>query len=311
MTSILAGCTGRATLPANGRSDDDDGGRWDRSGLDRPIPDRLWPTAGWVTIQPDTFLMGSPESEFCRLENERLHHVTLSRPYEIGATEVTQAAFLHAVGHNPSTFLACGPDCPVDSVDWSSAVVYCNRLSEQAHLDKCYSCVGDGAQYAFPYDCTVRSEFDGTKGKQIYDCPGYRLPTEAEWERAYRAGGSSPLFNGPIASCFTDPLAGAIGWYVGNSGKQAHPVGTRIPNAWGLYDMAGNLWEWVNDWYRPDLGGDLVQDPVGPSIAQGKVLRGGAWIGSPGSLRGASRNQNMRHKTLSFVGFRCARTLPN
>jgi len=312
LTFILGGCAGRAIHATSDGSERDSRAADGWTGQDSPSQDQAGALAGmtWVMIKAGTFHMGSPDDEPCRLPNETLHPVTLTRSYEIGATEVTQGAFFEAVGHDPSHFSDCGSTCPVDSVDWSTAVVFCNRLSERANLQKCYSCVSDGAKYSFPYDCGVRSEFDGTKGKTIYDCPGYRLPTEAEWERAYRSGSSSAFFSGAITSCFLDNGATAIGWYSHNASEKTHQVASKAPSAWGLYDMAGNLWEWVNDWYQPDLGSAAAHDPLGPPTAQGKVLRGGSWIGSPGSMRGASRNQSLRFKALSFIGFRCARTIP-
>jgi formylglycine-generating enzyme required for sulfatase activity len=254
--------------------------------------------------------MGSPPGELCRLANEEQHLVTLTRPFEISAFEVTQGAYQALMDDNPAAFSACGPSCPVESVRWSDAAAYCNYLSGKAGLLKCYSCVGKDGKYARPHDCSVRPPYDGsTPGKTVVDCPGYRLPTEAEWEYAYRAGVGAALHNGPIDSCYSDGNAGAIGWYTINSGGTTHEVGLKTPNAWGLYDMAGNVWEWVNDWYQVDLGADPAIDPTGPKAGKAKVLRGGSWITSAGSIRAAYRNQNVRYKTFSFVGFRVARTL--
>jgi formylglycine-generating enzyme required for sulfatase activity len=304
----LAACTGRA-LPGSGP--DGAGASEPTLPLDLGPPADIRPPAdlaspGWVTVKPGTFLMGSPEEEPCRLPNEERHAVTLNRAFEIGASEVTQGEFLQLMGYNPSHFSGCGSGCPADSVDWSAAAVYSNRLSKQAGLTPCYICVSNpGGDYAFPFDCAPRAEYLAS----IYECPGYRLPTEAEWERAYRAGTTTALSDGPIGSCDDDAKASAIGWYSANAGGQPHEVAGRKPNAWGLYDMAGNLWEWVNDWYKPDLGADPVTDPGGPTSGQGKVLRGGAWVTGAGSVRAASRNQNQRFKGLSFVGFRLARTV--
>jgi formylglycine-generating enzyme required for sulfatase activity len=321
----LAGCTSRV-VPATGATGaaDDDAGPLVLDGSPTSNPDSTLPdddlrpdlsfpdpvaALSWVTVAAGTFHMGSPDDEPCRLGNEAWHPVTLSRPFEISSTEVTQAAFSALVGMNPSHFKDCGGECPVDSVDWSAALVFCNRLSEQAGLEKCYTCVGDGGKYAFPFKCDVRSAYAKPDGKTIYSCPGFRLPTEAEWERAYRAGTTTAFFNGAISSCHIDSHAGAIAWYSHNSGQRAHGVARRAPNSWNLHDMAGNLWEWVHDWYQPDLGSAVVTDPAGPPTGTGRVIRGGSWMSSPGSLRAASRNQNLPVKGLSFVGFRCARSL--
>jgi formylglycine-generating enzyme required for sulfatase activity len=259
----------------------------------------------WATVPAGTFTMGSPADEPCRLPNEVLHTVTLTRGFSITATEVTQQAFGALMGYNPSHFGACGADCPVESADWSAAVVFCNRLSEKQGLTKCYSCVSDGARYRFPFDCIVRSQYAGEK---IYDCPGYRLPTEAEWERAYRAGTATALFTGAMSSCFANADAGAVGWYSYSASGQTHAVGQLKPSAWGLYDMAGNVWEWVNDWYQSDLGTAAAIDPAGPASGPGKVIRGGCWTTGAASLRGAARNHNQPDTGLSLVGFRCARS---
>jgi formylglycine-generating enzyme required for sulfatase activity len=318
---FLAGCTGRPA-PATIDSSGGGGGKLDggSSSFDQPTlpPDATQPdqapidpvaALGWVTVSPGTFLMGSPADEPCRLANEERHPVTLTRPFELGTTEVTQAAFTALMGYNPSHFKECGGECPVDSTDWSTALVFCNRLSELSGLEKCYTCVGNDGKYAFPFKCDVRSTYTKPGGKTIYSCPGFRLPTEAEWEHSYRAGTTTAFFNGAITSCHIDSHAGAIAWYAHNSGHSAHQVAQRSPNNWGLHDMAGNLWEWVHDWYQADPGTDATTDPVGPSTGTGRVIRGGSWMSSPGSLRAASRNQNLPVKGLRFVGFRCARSL--
>ena len=268
-------------------------------------------TIKWITVKPGTFRMGSPVTEACRLDNETRHAVTLSHGFQIAQTEITQHQFALVMGENPSRpnhISACGQDCPVDSIGWSDAVVFCNYMSEKANLTKCYTCVGKGT-YDKPYDCRARLEYEGAK---IYDCPGYRLPTEAEWEYAYRAGSSAPLHNGKsLGHCFDDPAADPIAWYAETAGGRTRPVARKQPNAWGLYDMAGNVWEWVQDWYSADLGTGKVTDPSGPGNGSGKVLRGGSWVGGSGTLRAAQRNtrKGVRpQSTVGFLGFRPVRT---
>jgi len=318
ITFLLVGCTGRAAPP--GTSQDGghlwgDGSVWPEDW--GPMPERLrwdaslFPTISWKHIDAGKFLMGSPASEACRNSNEMLHSVGLTRPFRISVTEITQAQYLKVNKDNPSHFSSC-PNCPVDSVGWSDAAVFANNLSKLAGFERCYVCVGQGNNYTKPYDCKVRAPFDNVSGiKTIYDCKGYRLPTEAEWEYAYRAGTQSALYNGGIGSCYKDSRVSSIGWYSGNSGARTHLVKMKKPNAWGLYDMAGNVWEWVNDWYDPNLITNPAIDPWGPNVGSAKVLRGGAWQTSAGSARAAQRNQSARVKAFDFVGFRIVRSGAN
>jgi formylglycine-generating enzyme required for sulfatase activity len=290
-----------------------DGGGWpaDRSPGDGAGPDgpRLPPIA-WLPVSPSTFIMGSPLSEKCRLSNEVQHKVKLTHAFQLAKHEVTQSQYLAVNKENPSKFTSCGPGCPVERVSWSDAAVFCNNMSKIAGLERCYVCTGQGDSYTKPHDCKVRVPYDGSGGnKTIYDCPGYRLPTEAEWEYAYRAGTQTPLYNGIIGGCFSDGRVGSIAWYAENSGSTTHPVGKKAPNKLGLHDMAGNVWEWVDDWYTSNLGPADATDPTGPASGVNKVLRGGSWLTSAGSARAAQRNQNARSKTFEFVGFRVARTL--
>ncbi len=261
----------------------------------------------WATLEAGSFLMGSPDSELCRLPHERQHKVTLTHRFQISTTEVTQGAFLKVMGHNPSHFTSCGASCPVDSVSWSAATVYCNRLSKLVGLERCYRCDTKDGQYLNPYQCAIKPPYEGAKS--IYTCPGFRLPTEAEWEYAYRASSPAALHNGAIKKCHQDDRANSIGFYGHNSGKRTHPVGLRKMNAWGLHDMGGNVWEWVNDWYQPDLGGNAVVNPTGPKTGSSRVFRGGSYTTDAGGIRAASRSRIPPKYGFKFVGFRCVRTV--
>jgi formylglycine-generating enzyme required for sulfatase activity len=263
-----------------------------------PIP------GSWVRIQDGTFTMGSHPNEPCRFSNETQHSVTLSRVYQIMATEVTQGQFGAMMGYNPARFSGCGDACPMESVTWHEAAAYCNALSKKAGLPKCYVCNGSGA----PAVCSL-----DTSLPDIYSCAGFRLPTEAEWEHAYRAGTTTALYNGAITvSCKeADPNAGEIAWYSANSGGATHPVAMKEPNAWGLYDMAGNVWEWVHDGSVTDLGPDPVIDPWGDETQTDRVIRGGSWSDDLTGLRAACR-EGLHHPPADtradLLGFRCART---
>jgi formylglycine-generating enzyme required for sulfatase activity len=146
----------------------------------------------------------------------------------------------------------------------------------------------------------------------MYACPGYRLPTEAEWEYAYRAGTATAFYNGPSTSklcgdCLQkDKNVDLIGWYCANSTKKAHPVAEKRPNAWGLYDMAGNEMEWCNDWYQHGLESKPVIDPWGATYSiLGRVVRGGAYVHEARMLRAACRGGKFK----GVAGYRCVRTI--
>ncbi|MFH1132602.1 MAG: formylglycine-generating enzyme family protein [Pseudomonadota bacterium] len=254
----------------------------------------------FVTISAGTFTMGSPPSEACRGSNETQHQVTLTNDFEISKYEVTQQEFQALMGYNPSYFLSCGNDCPVEQVNWHQAAAYCNALSTQKGYSQCYACTGGGPSIT----C---SEALAYSGQNIYRCSGYRLPTEAEWEYAYRAGTTTAFYSGGITSCSSDLNANDIGWYVANSGGKTHPVGLKQANTWGLYDMAGNAWEWCHDWYGT-YGSSAATDPWGTSISSGRVLRGGTWKYNAKFMRAASRYLNNPPIHSDWIGFRPCRT---
>ena len=270
------------------------------------------------------FTMGSPANESCRETDESQHQVTLTRSIEIQSTEVTQGSFKAAMGSAPFFLTSCGTDCPVDAVKWHEAAAYCNTLSKKKGLATCYACTGVGSSTA----CKETAAYSSATGKKIMDCPGYRLPVEAEWEYAYRAGTTTAYYNGDniSAACTAqspkDPNADAIAWHFDNSavtysGCQdlsfyggpkctgIHPVGKKLANAWGLYDMAGNVDEWCHDLFKADLGLKAVTDPVSNGTG-GFVLRGGSWPWSEGYHRAASRRGT---SGANHIGFRCVRSL--
>jgi formylglycine-generating enzyme required for sulfatase activity len=232
-------------------------------------------------IPAGAFLMGSPEGEKNAVPDEQPQHpVRISRPFYLGVHEVTQGQYRVIAGKNPSHFKG-SDDLPVDSVSWNDAIAFCNTLSEREGLRPYYQ-------------------------NQVVPQPGgegYRLPTEAEWEYACRAG-SATLY------CFGDKVAslGEFAWYEGNSGNTTHPVGRKQPNAIGLYDMHGNAYEWCWDWYDGGFYGQLpAVDPRGPSQSSERVLRGGGWNGDASSCFSARRVRHPPEWGDAALGFRVAR----
>ncbi len=233
--------------------------------------------AGYVLIPAGTFWMGSPSGERGRFPNERRHEVTLTRSFFLKATEVTQGEYKSLMGNNPSYFRSCGESCPVENVSWRQAVDYCRALSRSEGLEDCYH--------------------DGRALRSL-DCDGYRLPTEAEWEYAARAGSEEARYG----------RLGEVAWYWDNAGRRTRAVGQKLPNAWGLYDMLGNVWEWCGDWYGSYPSG-AVTDPTGPSSGRNRVVRGGGWGDDARYVRAANRSGFTPSYRYRYVGFRCARSL--
>ena len=278
-----------------------------------------------VYIPAGTFTMGSPKSEPGRNSRERQRLVKLSRGFWMLQTEVTQGLFKALLKYNPSYFSSCGDRCPVEKVNWYEALAYANALSKKGGKEECYSCSGSGKGVK----CSVRSKY---RGKRYYSCPGYRLPTEAEWEYAARAGTRTAIYSGSlkIKGLKNAPMLDGIAWYGGNSGvsysggfdcsrwkeKQysssrcgPHPVGRKQANSWGLYDMLGNVWEWCWDRYGRYTGSRVV-DPVGASTGSYRVYRGGCWNLYAWWTRAADRNVDAPGGRLYFLGFRLVRADP-
>jgi formylglycine-generating enzyme required for sulfatase activity len=253
-----------------------------------------------VSLSVGTFQMGSPSNESGRNSDETQHQVTLTRDFLMQATEVTQAQWQALMGNNPSKFMG-DSNRPVEQVSWYDAVAYANALSVADGLPKAYnlsSC--SGTPGGGNYSCSNVTLTAATP----YATTGWRLPTEAEWEYAYRAGTTTPWYFGSDSN-----LLGTYAWFYSNSGSTTHPVGQKQPNAWGLYDMAGNVWEWCQDWYGDYPG--TVTDPTGPVSGSRRVIRGGSWNSDASLTRAAFRlitffpdYRNDR------IGFRLARSRP-
>ena len=216
---------------------------------------RVFDGMEFVWVPAGEFLMGSTSAEAYDWERP-LTQVRISRGFWLGKYELTQDQWHALMRTNPSRFSGCGR-CPVDQVSWNDAQEFIGRLNARAGGNR------------------------------------YRLPTEAEWEYAARAGTSGDRYDGNLD---------AIAWYDKNSGRRTHPVGRKVPNAWGLHDMLGNVWEWVGDWIG-DYPGATVTDPRGPGPGSRRVFRGGSWDFGAGLCRASLRfdlSPGYRHGSLGF-----------
>ncbi|MBU4415322.1 MAG: formylglycine-generating enzyme family protein [Proteobacteria bacterium] len=228
----------------------------------------------FVMIPAGTFMMGSPSNEPKRDSDERQHRVTISKPFYIQTTEVTQGQWREIMGNNPSDFKNCGDDCPVEKVSWNDCQEFIHKLNRQEGTNK------------------------------------YRLLTEAEWEYACRAGTDTPFYFGDCLSTDQANYDGnhsMPGCSRGEYRKRTVPVGSFPPNAWGLYDMHGNVWEWCQDWYR-DYPSGHATDPIGPSSGEFRVLRGGSWFSYARRAQSANRYWGGPGGRFNRFGFRIAMT---
>ena len=233
------------------------------------VPEKIYTNSmgmRFVYIPPGTFIMGSPPGEPGRNNDETRHQVTLTKGFYIQAREVTQKQWKAVMGKNPSLFINCGDDCPVEQVKWNTVQEFIIKLNRLEGSDK------------------------------------YRLPTEAEWEYACRAGSTTRFYFGDDEEKLPE-----YAWYGRDARGRTHPVGRKKPNAWGLYDMHGNVWEWCQDWYG-DYPNRNIIDPKGPSSGDFRVLRGGAWydLRLTRYFRSADRVCKMPKDSL-HAGFRLVR----
>ncbi len=275
---------------------------------------------GFVAIDAGQFQMGSPTNEPGRGGDEILRTVTLTHDFELMTREVTQKDFEDLTGSNRSQFWDCGENCPVEYVSWFDAVAYTIFLSNEAGLEPCYilsdlSCYdsspGDDIRYCQDNYGIVNATIALNNVDSVYECIGYRLPTEAEWEYAARATTTTAFYNGDITYTECDPLDPnlfQIGWYCGNASGSPHPVGLKDPNSWGLYDMSGNVYEWVWDTYA-NYGSLPPVDPEGQPVPGLKAHRGGAWNNNAEWCRSAHRFKWQESYRSYNLGFRVARTL--
>ncbi len=221
----------------------------------------------FVLIPAGTFMMGAKPGADINYDEVPQHQVAISKPFYLGKYEVTQAQWNAVMEKNPSEYK--GADRPVENVTWESVQHFIRRLNAKEGTDL------------------------------------YRLPTEAEWEYAARAGTITRFYWGD-----SEDDAKQYAWFNTNSGEQSHPVGQKLPNAWGLYDMAGNVWEWVEDWHDGSYYANTPEiDPPGFKRGMYRVFRGGSWEYEPALMRSSYRNDGRPDRRYDDLGFRLVRNV--
>ena len=223
----------------------------------------------FVESPAGAFLMGST-GRWSDDVDRPVTRVRISQGFYLGKYEVTQDQWQAVMGNNPSKFSGCGR-CPVENVSWNDVQAFIGKLNAKSGERR------------------------------------YRLPTEAEWEYAARAGTSTDTYAGNLTQKLgNDPVVNSIAWYKNNSGNRTHPVGQKAPNAFGLYDMLGNVWEWVGDWFG-DYPGGAVTDPTGPGLGSMRVYRGSSWDYYAMYCRSATRFWGQSSVSGGDQGFRLLR----
>ncbi len=246
-----------------------------RSSLALDEPQQITNSLGmdFVRIPPGSFIMGSPEDEFQRSDNENQHKVTITGSFYVQTTEVTQEQWNKIMGNNPSKFTGC-PKCPVDFISWHDAMTFIRKLNQLEHTTT------------------------------------YRLPTEAEWEYACRANTDTPFYFGKFLSTGqanyngNHPIPGSP---KGINRNQTIPVGSFPANQFGLYDMHGNVYEWCQDWFG-EYSTEPVIDPTGPETGYSKISRGGGMSSYARRCRSANRTKHLPDYVNFYIGVRLAKT---
>ncbi|MHC6204374.1 formylglycine-generating enzyme family protein [Breznakiellaceae bacterium SP9] len=268
--------------------------------IERSVP------ADLVRIQGGTFTMGSPANEADRWGGESPQHKVTLSAFSMSKTEVTQKDYQALMGSNPSYFK--GDKLPVEQVSWYDAIVYCNKKSMAEGLIPAYS-INESTNPVDWGSVPTRNNDTWNKVSWNRSANGYRLPTEAEWEYACRAGTVTPFSTGSNIRTSQANYNGNFPYKRNAKGtyrQKTTPVGSFAPNSWGLYDMHGNVWEWCWDWYGAYSSGNQT-DPIGAASGSNHVSRGGSWDFGAAILRSAFRGSSRPTDRGNFLGFRIVR----
>jgi formylglycine-generating enzyme required for sulfatase activity len=247
-------------------------------------------TMKWLA--PGSFTMGctAGQGSACESDEKPSHQVSLSG-FWMASVETTQRQWTAVTGSRHSSYSSsCGEDCPVVNINWCEALSFANARSKKEGLKPAYTLPWSGAAPTGEACDTASPTVQWDRSAD-----GYRLPTEAEWEYAARAGKDTLYAGGAELN--------ALGWYDKNSGGGVHPVGQKAANAWGLYDMSGNVWEWAWDWVGPYTASNAA-NPSGPTSGVGRVNRGGSFRNEATRMRVANRNRNNPQRANDNQGFR-------
>jgi formylglycine-generating enzyme required for sulfatase activity len=257
----------------------------------------------WIALPAGAFTMGAPGDEGGYMPNEAQHEVTLSRGFEMMSSEVDAETFYVLTDYLPDAFTDClGEEgCPLNGITWHEAAAYCNVLSFLEDHAECYDCAGDMPDVTCALDAAYATP---------YDCPGYRMPTAAEWEYAARAGTTTPTYYNaefPTLGCQYNWVLAEIAWFCNNSDGVPWPWGWLTPNAWGFYDILGNVAEWCHDAFVDAALPDDT-DPWGEGGGSEREVRGGGWDSSAAETRAAER-WSEEPTFRGAIGLRPVRTL--
>ena len=262
---------------------------------------------GFVLIPAGTFQMGSNEGYS---SNKPVHEVTITKSFYMGKYEVTQAEYEKYCSYgndSPSSSYGDGDNYTAYYVSWYDALVYCNKRSMAESLTPCY-CIKDSTNPEEWGDVPTSSDSTWNAVICNWNANGYRLPTEAEWEYAARAGDKTVASLTYSGTSDVNKL-GDYAWYSSNSNSKKHEVGTKSPNAFDLYDMSGNVWEWCWNWIKDSYNAETEggSDPTGTSSESRRVYRGGCWSRDAGSCAVSYRGSSNPSNRGSILGFRVVR----
>lgn len=289
---LLIGCTEPVLFAPVDRSSGETPSRDSALPEDTQAPEEEAPH-GMRLVPAGTALLGCTDGQYDCDEREGVYSVTLTSDLWLASHELTRGEWQAVMGVDPMPTPTCD-DCPVGMVSWHQVGVFLNTLSRSEGLDECYLC----EDWEMP---TCLANVDQLGNFQSpYACNGYRLPTEAEWEIAARCGEDTTY----AGSADPDLVA-----WVQENATGPHPVMEKAPNACGLYDMSGNVFEWNHDWYVEDLAGSELVDPLGPSLGTDRNARGGAWDFAARTARISYRDRcRLPEMAFENLGFRIART---